>query len=239
MQDRARTVLVTGGARGIGAACARRAAARGDRVVVWDRLQPTAPIVGVEHRTLDVRDSHAVERAASELEFVDLAVTAAGITGFGAAEWLDGQIWDEVLATNLHAPFRVAQALHPALRRARGVLVTIGSITAHVPGPGRIAYCTSKAGVLMLTKVLALEWAAQGIRVNSVSPGYTRTDMVRAAVAAGDLDERRILDRIPQGRMAEPDEIAGVVLGLAEPAFAHVTGADVVVDGGWTANGAY
>ncbi|PXY23372.1 hypothetical protein BAY59_27220 [Prauserella coralliicola] len=235
----ASTTLITGGARGIGAACAQRAVERGDIVVVWDRAEPVRPIDGVRYERLDVRDAEGVEAAAARHTSLGLVVNAAGITGFGAADELDPRVWADVLETNLHAPFLVARAVFGALRRAGGSLVNIGSITAHVPGRGRVAYCTSKTGVLMLTRVLALEWADHGIRVNSVSPGYTRTRMVVDAIERGHLDEERILRRTPQRRMAEPEEIAAAVFALTGPAFGHVTGQELVVDGGWSANGAY
>ena len=232
-------MLVTGGTQGIGAACARLASARGDRVIVWSRQYPEHPIAGVTYQQVDVRDPAAIEAAARSVSRIDLLVNAAGVTGFAAAAELDPAQWSEVLETNLHGPFFVARALFPALRRSGGAVINIGSITAHVPGLKRVAYCTSKVGVLTLTKVLALEWAEHGIRVNCVSPGYTRTRMVEDAIERGHLDERRILDRIPQRRLAEPEEIASVVLALANEPFGHVTGQEVVVDGGWTANGAY
>ncbi|SDH10242.1 2-deoxy-D-gluconate 3-dehydrogenase [Sinosporangium album] len=235
------TAVVTGGARGIGASCAARLAAQGRPVVVWDREAPEDPVNGVDYVRVDVGRADDVARAASAsaLGRVGLLVNAAGVTGFGRAEEIAPDLWREVLESNLYGPFHTAHALFPALRRAKGQIINIASITAGVPGAGRVAYCTSKSGVVTMTKVLALEWAAHGIRVNCVSPGYTRTRMVQDAMDAGHLDEQAVLGRIPQGRTAEPGEIADVILLLTDERFAHVTGDNLVVDGGWSVNGAY
>ncbi|GII96537.1 SDR family NAD(P)-dependent oxidoreductase [Sinosporangium siamense] len=231
--------VVTGGARGIGAACAARLTANGQPVVVWDREAPEHAIQGVDYVPVDVGKADDVARAASALGRVDLLINAAGVTGFGRAEDITPELWREVLESNLYGSFHTAHALFAALRRAKGQIVNIASITAGVPGEGRVAYCTSKAGVVTMTKVLALEWAAHGIRVNCVSPGYTRTRMVQDALNAGHLDERAILRRTPQGRLAEPGEIADAVLLLTDERLSHVTGDNLVIDGGWSVNGAY
>lgn len=233
------TAVVTGGARGIGAACADLLRAAGRRVVVWDRSAPAEPLNGVHYSRVNVRSRRAVQAAAHTIDRVDLLINAAGITGFGRAEDISAELWSDVVETNLHGPFHTAQALFPALRNAKGQVVNVASITAYAPGAGRVAYCTSKSGVLMLTRVLALEWAAYGIRVISVSPGYTETPMVLDAISSGNLDQRTILGRTPQGRMATAEEMAEAVVGLTEERFGHITGQDIVVDGGWSVNGAY
>jgi NAD(P)-dependent dehydrogenase (short-subunit alcohol dehydrogenase family) len=104
--------------------------------------------------------------------------------------------------------------------------------------PGRVAYCTTKAGVLGLTRALATEWADRGVRVNAIAPGYVQTPMVANAIRDGLLDEQRLLERIPIGRLAQPEDVAGVAVFLASPAAAYVTGWTIAVDGGFLAYGA-
>ncbi len=148
-------------------------------------------------------------------------------------------MWDRVIATNLSGTFYVSQALHPALSRAGGLVVNLASVTAHRAGRGRAAYATSKAAIRMLTEVLGLEWAEDGIRVVALSPSYVRTPMVERALAAGGLDEAAIVRRTPQGRLLDPAEVAAVIHELTGATFAAVTGSTIRVDGGWTANGDY
>ncbi|MFI1583684.1 SDR family NAD(P)-dependent oxidoreductase [Embleya sp. NPDC020630] len=166
-------------------------------------------------------------------------VTKLGPTFSGAAATLAPGRWDRVLAVDLNAVFYTSQALHRALSARRGLIVNIASVTAHRAGRNRAAYCTAKAGVVMLTEVLGVEWAADGIRVVGVSPGYTRTPMVERALATGGLDEDRIRARTPQGRLLAADEVAAFVHALTEDTFAAVTATTLPFDGGWTANGDY
>jgi NAD(P)-dependent dehydrogenase (short-subunit alcohol dehydrogenase family) len=119
------------------------------------------------------------------------------------------------------------------------VIVNIASITgAEMGTPGRAAYAASKAGVVGLTRVLGIEWAGRGVRVNAIEPGPVRTPMVERAIADGIIDEREVVDRIPAGRLAEPEDIARAVLLLVAPEAAFVTGQTLVVDGGYLAYGA-
>ncbi|GCE00757.1 SDR family NAD(P)-dependent oxidoreductase [Embleya hyalina] len=236
---RVRTAVVTGAASGIGAAIARRLARAGWQVTGWDLAPPTPDADGVRGRTVDVADHRAVAAAADAVDGLDLLVNAAGIGGSGAAATLAPDRWDRVLAVDLNAVFYTSRALYRALSARRGLIVNIASITAHRAGRDRAAYCTAKAGVVMLTEVLGVEWAADGIRVVGVSPGYTRTPMVERALASGGLDEDRIRARTPQGRLLEADEVAAFVHALTGDTFAAVTATTLPFDGGWTANGDY
>ncbi|MGC0417301.1 SDR family NAD(P)-dependent oxidoreductase [Embleya sp. AB8] len=238
----ARTAVVTGAASGIGAATARRLVRAGWQVTGWDLVAPEdgRDPDGVRWRRVDVADHEAVAAAARDLPGgVDLLVNAAGIGGSGAAATLAPERWDRVLAVDLNAVFYTSRALHAALSARRGLIVNIASITAHRAGRNRAAYCTAKAGVVMLTEVLGVEWAEDGVRVVGVSPGYTRTPMVERALATGGLVEERIRSRTPQGRLLEPDEVAAFVQALAGNTFAAVTATTLRFDGGWSANGDY
>jgi NAD(P)-dependent dehydrogenase (short-subunit alcohol dehydrogenase family) len=124
------------------------------------------------------------------------------------------------------------------LAQGRGSIVNVASINAEVGMPGRAAYCASKAGLVGLTRVLAVEWASRGVRVNAVEPGYVRTPMVENAIAQGLLAEQAMRDRTPLDRLAEPGEVARAVAFLASKDAAYVTGQALVIDGGYLAYGA-
>lgn len=243
-----RTVLVTGGASGIGNAIARAAAARGARVVIVDVRADAAssaaadlPLSGdaAPHLGLacDVTDDDSVARTVAavvdETGAVDVLVNCAGIVALDAAEDLGADAWARTLDVNLTGTFRLAQAVgRHMLAAGRGRIVNIASQAAHVGLDRHAAYCASKAGVLGLTRVLALEWGGRGVTVNTVSPTVVLTDLGRAAWAneAG----VRHQDEIPTGRFATPAEVAAAVLFLASDAAAMVNGADLRVDGGYT-----
>jgi NAD(P)-dependent dehydrogenase (short-subunit alcohol dehydrogenase family) len=123
------------------------------------------------------------------------------------------------------------------LERRRGCIVNVSSINATEAFPQRLAYCAAKAAVEMTTRVLAVEWADRGVRVNAVAPGVTRTEMVERAIASGAVSEQLYVGRTPMGRLAEPHEIAAAVLFLASERAGFVTGTTLVVDGGWSAFG--
>jgi NAD(P)-dependent dehydrogenase (short-subunit alcohol dehydrogenase family) len=123
------------------------------------------------------------------------------------------------------------------LERKRGSVINVGSMNGTQPFPQRLAYCVSKAGVNMLTKVMAIEWAASGVRVNCIAPGYVETEIVRSLSARGVLDPSLLARRTPMGRLGTPDEIAGAAVFLAGDEASFVTGEVLTVDGGWSAYG--
>jgi NAD(P)-dependent dehydrogenase (short-subunit alcohol dehydrogenase family) len=123
------------------------------------------------------------------------------------------------------------------LGRKSGAIVNVSSINGTIAFPERLAYCLSKAGVNMLTKVMAIEWAGEGVRVNAIAPGYVATEMVKGLAAKGILDRERLSRRTPMGRLGLPEEVAEAAVFLASDAAAFVTGSVLTVDGGWTAYG--
>jgi NAD(P)-dependent dehydrogenase (short-subunit alcohol dehydrogenase family) len=164
---------------------------------------------------------------------IDVLVNCAGIVALDAAESLSGDAWARTIDVNLTGTFRVAQAVgRHMLAAGYGRVVNIASQAAHVGIDGHAAYCASKAGVIGLTHVLALEWGRRGVTVNTVSPTVVLTDLGRSAWA----NEKGIAhqDEIPAGRFATPDEVAAAVLFLASEAAGMVNGADLRVDGGFT-----
>ena len=229
--------VVTGAAQGLGAAIADALEAEGARVARTDLSQS-----GVAYE-LDVTDRGSVDRALAEiaerLGEPTILVSNAGINRIGPSETLPEERWQEVVDINLTGAFRCAQAAGVRMLAAgRGSIVSVASISAFVGMPGRAAYCATKAGVVALTRVLAVEWAARGVRVNAVAPGYVGTPMVEQALEAGLLAADELADRTPVGRVASPAEIADTVVFLASPAARYVTGQTLVVDGGYLAYGA-
>ncbi|TBU98578.1 SDR family NAD(P)-dependent oxidoreductase [Stutzerimonas kirkiae] len=232
-----RRVLVTGAASGIGRAVAAAFVAEGAQVLGWD-LSTDDAAQGVAMHAVDIRDRASVQAAAASLERLDVLVNCAGIARRGHAAQLSEADWRAVIDTNLSGTFFCCQAAFAALAASGdGLIINLASFVAQRSGPGRASYAASKAGVLALTEVLALDFAEHGIRALAVSPGYTRTAMVERALAAGRLDEQRLLAKIPLGRLARPEEIAGAIVALAGPAFKYANGSDFVLDGGTMANG--
>lgn len=232
----ARRVLVTGAASGIGRAVALAFLESGDQVLGWDLHADAGQAFPIQ--AVDIRDPAAVQAVAAQLPLLDLLVNCAGIARRGHAAALAAEDWRAVIDTNLSGTFYCCQAAFPALKASgAGLIVNVASFVAHRSGPGRASYVASKAGVVALTEVLALDFAEHGVRAISVSPGYTRTAMVERALQAGRLDEQRLLARIPARRLAEPAEIGRAIRALADPALGYANGCDFVIDGGIMANG--
>lgn len=249
-----RRALVTGGASGIGRATAELLLERGAAVALLDRDPEAVEEAGRDMRataavSADVRDpgavGAAVRQAAERLGgAADVLVNAAGIYRVCRAADLDETAWNEVIDTNLRGTFVVTQefrrqlrASTPALATEQACVVNMASTAALVADPGEPAahYNASKAGVLALTKQLAVEWAPEGVRVNAVAPGVIDTPMLRM------MDDpqagRAYLDaRVPLRRLGRADEVAEVVVFLASTRASYITGATVVVDGGVTAS---
>jgi NAD(P)-dependent dehydrogenase (short-subunit alcohol dehydrogenase family) len=243
-----RTTLITGGADGIGWATAQMFAARGDRVVIADingcRAHERATYLGADHLGLpcDVSDEQSGLDFFVTLDARGLAARAlinnAG-TGDTARPSLDQDAAQmrRMLDINLTGTFLMAREAARRMTQG-GAIVNLASIAALTGLPGRNGYCSAKAGVVALTRNLGCEWAARGIRVNAVAPGYVQTDLVRILERDGLLDADAIRRRSPIGRFIEPAEIAEVLWFLASPAASAITASVVSVDGGWTAYGA-
>jgi NAD(P)-dependent dehydrogenase (short-subunit alcohol dehydrogenase family) len=222
-------VVVTGGASGIGAATAERFRAEGSRVTVLD-LQPCPDGIMV-----DVTDREQVEQALASLDAVDVVVNNAGISVRSAALDIQPAQWRRVIDTNLGGVFAVAQAAgRRMLAGAGGVILNTASTNGMVGHRMYADYNASKAGVIELTRTLALEWAPT-VRVNAVCPGYVLTPMQEAEYTPEMLAE--VDAKIPLGRHARPQEVAALFAFLASDDAAYLTGIAVPIDGGETAGG--
>jgi NAD(P)-dependent dehydrogenase (short-subunit alcohol dehydrogenase family) len=231
--DDGRIVLVTGGSRGIGLACARRFAALGDRVAVtYNSSAPPEDLFGVR---CDVTSADDVDAAFSAVEEhfsgpVEVLVSNAGVNRDGLLLRMSEEDFTEVLDANLTAAFRVVKrAARQMVRARRGRIVLVSSVVGLLGSAGQANYAASKAGMVGFARSLARELGSRSITVNVVAPGPVATDMTAA------LGEERLAEltaAVPLERMAEPDEIAGVVAFLASEDAGYITGAVIPVDGG-------
>jgi len=227
-----RSVLVTGGNRGIGLAIARRMAADGDSVTVTSRSGE--PVEGLDVVQCDVRDVASVDAAFSAAEKehgpVEVVVANAGITKDTLLALLSEEAFTDVLDTNLTGAYRVAKrAVRPMMKMRRGRLIFISSVVGLYGSPGQANYAASKAGLVGLARSLARELGSRGITANVIAPGFVDSDMTAVLP-----DERKsaILAAVPVGRFGSADEVAGAVAFLAGPDGAYISGAVIPVDGG-------
>lgn len=169
---------------------------------------------------------------------VDILVNNAGQPRVAASVDLTEADYRYTMDLNLTAYFLLAQALAPGmLARRQGSIIMVGSMNGTMPFPQRLAYCVSKAGVNMLTKILAIEWAAAGVRVNCLAPGYVTSDLVERLSAQGVLDTARLAGRTPMGRLGTPEEMGAAAVFLASDDASFITGEVLTADGGWSAYG--
>jgi NAD(P)-dependent dehydrogenase (short-subunit alcohol dehydrogenase family) len=238
-----KVAVVTGAGRGIGAAIAARLLDDGADVFALDKAAPEEPHPGVSYLETDVTDPASVAEAFRAIDSrggrLDILVSNAGIQRVGLIGKISYADFSAVIATHLNGLFLCASEAVPRMVAAGngGAIVSIASTAAFVGLPGRGPYCAAKAGILGLTRALALEVASAGIRVNAVAPGFTRTKFIEQGLKDGSLQEDWMVARVPMKRLAATDEIAEAVRFLAGGESSYMTGQSLVVDGGWIVPG--
>ena len=247
-----KTVLVTGAAQGLGLTAASLLAQREYRVILVD-------IQSVDEQVRRLRDSggeaHGISGDVASEDFVlelarrmgeqygaiDGLVNNAGVSLIVPAETTSAAQWQRVMAINLFAPFLLCRYLgEQMLRRGSGSIVNVASIAGLAGVSHRSAYNASKHGLVGLTKTLAAEWGARGVRVNAVAPGWIKTEMDTADQGAGAYSDADIIDRVPQARFARPEDVAEAIAFLLDAhRSAFINGVSLPVDGGWLADASW
>ncbi|MFF1395582.1 SDR family oxidoreductase [Streptomyces sp. NPDC058287] len=227
---RGKVAVVTGGTRGVGAGIAAAFVRAGADVVVCARRPPEEPLPGCEFMPVDLRDGPAVRRFFAGLDRVDVLVNNAGGTPYRLLGESDAERHARVVELNLTAPMTASLAAREQLRRTRGSVVMIGSVSGARPSPGTAAYGAAKAGLENLARSMAVEWAPE-IRVNTLVLGMVRTEL--SHLHYGDEEGVAAVGRtVPIGRLAEPSEIGDAAVFLASDAASYITGASLLVHGG-------
>lgn len=244
-----KTAVVTGSTKGIGLAIARAFVREGARVVVNARNAADCSAVAKQLGSAavpiaaDLSRSGEVRRLAREATAafdgrVDVLVNNAGQPRVVPAAELGEADYRYTLDLNLTAYLLLSQELgRGMLERRSGAIINVTSMNGTLASPKRLAYCVSKAGANMLTKVMAIEWAAAGVRVNAIAPGYVETEITKELAAKGVLDRAALARRTPMARLGTPEEIGEVAVFLASDAASFVTGEVLTADGGWSAYG--
>ncbi|ODC04419.1 NAD(P)-dependent oxidoreductase [Terasakiispira papahanaumokuakeensis] len=244
MRLKNKTALITAAAQGIGRATVERYRDEGAHVIATDI--DTADLLAVEGitvRQLDVTDAAAIKVLAAEFPQVDVLFNCAGMVPSGTILACDDATWERSLSLNVTAMFHMIQAFLPGmLARSQGSLINMASVASSLKGvPNRLAYGASKAAVIGLTKAVAADYVAQGIRCNAICPGTVESPSLHQRIQLQAQQEGRAFDEVfqafvarqPMGRLGQPDEIAALATFLAADESRFITGTTQVVDGGW------
>lgn len=241
-----RVAIVTGGTKGIGFVIAKTLLAAGAQVTVCGRTEPESlPAAGgrtAQFRALDVRDAESAKAMVQDVEQshgrLDILVNNAGGSPDADSATVSTRFVDKIVALNMLAPFYLAQAANAVMQQqdSGGSIINIGSVSAHDPQPGTAAYSAAKAGLLMFSQALALEWAPK-VRVNHITTGLIRTEA--AAEVYGDDGGAAVASIIPMQRMAVPEDVAKACLFFSSDLASYLTGTDLAVHGGGEFPGRY
>jgi len=235
MRLEGKTALITGGASGIGKAIGQRFAEEGAHVIIFDTQKPYHS--GSYYRA-DITKEEQIQQAMNDVKKLDILVNNAGVYFEASVENTKKEDLDNVFAVNIKGMFLMCKHSLPLLKNSKGCIINIASSLGVVPDPLSAAYCSTKAGVIMLTRCLALEYASVGLRVKAILPGPLNTPMLRRHYPT----EKQIEDYAklnPMKRVGKPEEVANVALFLASEAAGYVTGGLYAVDGGESAASAY
>ena len=228
-----KTVLITGGAGGIGSEFAKGFLAHGAHVIVADLTdQPPGMDARIRFEHLDVTDDAAVEELARRVETLDVVIHCAG----KLARWEEYKtdVFMKIIDVHLVANMRLANAFRPHLKATKGCLINIASMYSYFGAPQVPAYAAAKTAVMSLTKSLAISFAADGIRVNAIAPGWIKTEISRGGRENPEFNAK-VVARIPSGEWADPADLAGPAIFLASEAASLINGVTIPVDGGYCA----
>jgi NAD(P)-dependent dehydrogenase (short-subunit alcohol dehydrogenase family) len=236
-----KTVLVTGASRGIGHSLAEACSAAGGRVHAVARSLSAPPFAGknVTYESCDITDHDKVSDICHDLARknggIDVLVNCVGIS-IGPDHAAQANAFEETVSVNLTGAYRLMRAVYPHMKAKGGSIINLTSLASRFGMPQNPGYVASKGGLAMLCKGLAIDWGPEGIRVNTILPGYILTDMTQKSFDDTALRaERQARMIIP--RWGSPEDLIGAVIFLASDASSYITGADIVVDGGWSAKG--
>jgi 3-oxoacyl-[acyl-carrier protein] reductase len=249
MNFKDKVVVITGAGRGLGFGMARRFGQEGAQVVIAEVDAEAGPQaaetlceegISAAYMPLDVRDPAQsvalVEKLARERGHLDVWVNNAGIARKALAESLPLKDWDDCIAVMLSGAFYCSQAAgRQMIDQGSGVIVNVASVNGYQHIEGRVAYSVPKAGLIMLTQALGIEWARRGVRVVGIAPSVVMTDMVRHGIAEGTATLEAYLRRTPMRRLGEVEEVAEAVLFLASDEASYIVGEVLRLDGGWVA----
>jgi NAD(P)-dependent dehydrogenase (short-subunit alcohol dehydrogenase family) len=228
-----KTVLITGGAGGIGGAFARAFIAHDAQVIVADLNLPAEADPAIRYETLDVRDDKAVEALARSIDVLDVVIHCAG----RLVRWEEykPEVFMDILNIHLVGNLRLANAFRPHLKASKGCLINIASMYAYFGAAHIPAYSAAKTAIVSLTKSLAISFASDGIRVNAIAPGWIKTEISRPGRENPEFNAK-VIARLPGGEWAEPEDVAGTAVFLASAASRLITGVTIPVDGGYSAS---
>ena len=235
MRAEKKVALVTGGSSGMGLAISRKLKQSGMEVIVWDLQEPPEPF---PYFQVDIRSDGQIQAALSRIPRIDILVNNAGVYFEKYLEDTTNEEIDRMVDVNIKGTYLVTRNVFPRIRDSRGSIVIIASCLGLVPELTSPLYCATKAGLIMLTKCLAQQYADRGIRVNCVLPGPIDTPLLRRSFPDADA-ERRCAERVPLRRIGRPEEVANMVAFLASDEAAYVTGGAFPVDGGVSSTSMY
>lgn len=230
-----KTVLITGGSKGIGKAIAQRFLKEGAKVIVFDIEKPDYEANFYE---VDVRKEEQIKKAFEEIKDLDIVVNNAGIYFQASVEETSKEQLDKIIDVNFKGVYLISKYALPLVRKNKGNIINIASIVGIVPEPGSAAYCSTKAAIIMLTKSMAQEYAAEGIRVNAILPGPIDTPLLKQLLSSEEAMQEYVKS-IPLGRIGKPEDVANLTAFLASDEASFITGGLYSIDGGYCYSGKY
>jgi NAD(P)-dependent dehydrogenase (short-subunit alcohol dehydrogenase family) len=230
-----KTVLITGGSKGIGKAIAQRFLKEGAKVIVFDVEKPDYEANFYE---VDVRKEEQIKKAFEEIKDLDIVINNAGIYFQASVEETSNEQLDKIIDVNLKGVYLISKHALPLVRKNKGNIINISSIVGIVPEPGSAAYCSTKAAIVMLTKCMAQEHAAEGVRVNAILPGPIDTPLLRQLLSSEEARQEYV-KLVPLGRIGKPEDVANLAAFLSSDEASFITGGLYSIDGGYSYSGRY